>query len=288
MAECLRGATVCLAAALWAAPLVAEDAGAPSAAGQPAAPAPPSAAETKPAEPQIPGQAPEDAPPEMMGKPWEAPAAKPEVPSPTAPGNPPPAPPPQPGIPAEPPPGAKPAAPAKWPIAPDAKPDVHPGGYDAAPLPPGAPAPMFPPEMIGKPAGTAAPKPEGAQEPASCAKALAPLADGYKKAYDDLTQWLREVDARTAAAEAKVLKLQEAVKQNEAEITSLRLADDPASRERLRTLTGADDRAWRDLREARREKERLCAEFSKAAALKVREYSEDIQGRLRDVQSRLR
>ena len=138
-----------------------------------------------------------------------------------------------------------------------------------------APKPAEPPEApkaAAKSAPPAAPAAEAAPARSDCAQAYAPLAESYKKAYDDLEAWLVTVDEKTAASSAKVHEVQEKIKKNEAEMTKAKLDSDS---KKLKDLTKESKELWTSFNAAKKEESATCDGFYKEASARVKQYALD-------------
>lgn len=155
-----------------------------------------------------------------------------------------------------------------------------------APEPAKVVEPVKAPEAVKASEIVKAPEPVKARELTPCAKAFVPLAEGYKKAYDDAMRWIQQVDEQTAAADAKVNGLQETVEKNEALITKLKIEDTKESKLRARDLARENKQLWADLSAARKERTAKCAAFSKAAAQLNKEIAAEISARLSAIQAK--
>ena len=129
----------------------------------------------------------------------------------------------------------------------------------------------------------AAPAP--AKELTPCAKSLVPLADSYKKAYEEMTKWIGDVDAKTLEVSGRIAKTQEQIQQNEAAITKAKLDGDDA---KGRDLGRDNKQLWNDLTAARKEKSALCSGFAREAAQKVKEFSTDAAEKLQQAKSSMK
>ncbi len=128
-------------------------------------------------------------------------------------------------------------------------------------------------------------KPEPVKELTPCAKALTPLADSYKKAYEDMQKWIANVDAQTTAVNDKIEKIQDQIQQNEAAITKAKLAGDNQA---ARDLAKDNKQLWADLNASKKEKVLLCSGFARETAQKVKEYSTDIAEKLQQTKSQMK
>jgi hypothetical protein len=121
-----------------------------------------------------------------------------------------------------------------------------------------------------------------AKEMSACAKAFVPLADSYKKAYDDMNKWIAQVDAQTSAASEKTKKLQDQIQANETAITSAKLAKDDA---KVKSLTKENKQLWTDFNEAKKAQDKSCSGFSKEVSDRVKQQNDAINKALADVKA---
>ena len=133
-----------------------------------------------------------------------------------------------------------------------------------------------------KPAEDAKPVPPPAKELSACAKAFVPLADSYKKAYDDMQKWIAQVDAQTSAAGDKTKKLQDQIQANETALTSAKLAKDDA---KVKSLTKENKQLWTDFNEAKKAQDKSCSGFSKDVSDRVKQENDAINKALADVKA---
>lgn len=136
---------------------------------------------------------------------------------------------------------------------------------------------------VAKPAPKAEPKPEMAPKPVEpakeltpCAKAFVPLADNYKKAYDELQIWIRHIDAQTAGASAAISRIQGEIEKNEAAITKLKIEGGSESSEKGRELAKDNKKLWADLSASRKERAALCEGFTREAIQRAKRYQVEI------------
>ena len=154
------------------------------------------------------------------------------------------------------------------------------------------------PEAEKKPVQVEAPKPVKASVPVAaapvskeltpCAKCLLPLADTYKKAQEEMTSWITEVDLQTKAVNEKVADLEAQIEKNEAQLTKLKLEDTNMSRLKSKEVQKENKALWADLTAARKERDALCAEFAKEATLRVDRYASEAKDRLKQAKSEMR
>lgn len=146
-----------------------------------------------------------------------------------------------------------------------------------------APAKEAPAEAAKEAAKEAAP--EAAKDLSPCAKALVPLAESYKKAYEELQKWIADVHAKTSEAGDKVRKIQEQIQQNETAITKAKLDGDDA---KAKELTKANKQLWNDLETAKKGQASVCSGFPKEAAQRVKQYTEDSEAKLDECKSQMK
>ncbi|HAM36132.1 MAG TPA: hypothetical protein DEB40_02620 [Elusimicrobia bacterium] len=145
-----------------------------------------------------------------------------------------------------------------------------------------------PAEAPAKPVEIApAAKKEPEKALATCAQHLTPLADGYRQAYERMRQWMREISDRTTAADEKVKSIQTKIQDNEATITKLKVEAPKANKSRIKDLSRDNKQLWKDLEAAKKETVALRRSVSKTLNQKVKETSDEIKGRLAEVQKRL-
>ena len=127
---------------------------------------------------------------------------------------------------------AEPAAAPEAPAAPAAAPASRTGGStrSRAGSDPGSGAGSDPGSGVGSdswPAAVVAPAPKATPKAlGASAMAFAPLADSYKKAYDDMQTWMTSIDAQTASVDAQILKAQDQIKANETAMAAAKTAGD--------------------------------------------------------------
>jgi len=146
-----------------------------------------------------------------------------------------------------------------------------------------APAPAKDAPAAAAPVKEAAPEPP--KELSLCAKALAPLAESYKKAYDDMQKWTTEVDSKTAASNEKVRKIQQQIQANETAITKAKLEGDSAKE---KDLTKANKQLWSDLEDAKKTAAEACEGLSKEAADRVKRNEATIDAALDQCKAQLK
>ena len=135
-----------------------------------------------------------------------------------------------------------------------------------------------------------------AEEPASCL-VPGPGADGkgcagaYKKVTDGFVEgtkawdaWVAQAASQVDAAADKVAKAEDAIKDNEAAITKLKLERSKDAKLKLAELNKANKQLWKDHETASREQDVLCKGFSKAASMKLKELLADLTKRLQEAQ----
>ncbi len=129
----------------------------------------------------------------------------------------------------------------------------------------------------------AAPAP--AKELSACAKALVPLAESYKKAYEELQKWIAEVDSKTGAANQNVVKIQEQIKENETAITKAKLDGDDA---KGKELTKANKQLWGELETAKKGQTESCSGLPKEASQRVKQYGDEIEAKVGECKAQLK
>jgi hypothetical protein len=146
-------------------------------------------------------------------------------------------------------------------IAQEEPPPTPPAKEDPAKEQPAAEQAAAPAET---PAPTETPKPLSAS-----AMAFAPLADSYKKAYDDMQAWMSTIDAQASKVDAEIKKLQGQIKTNETAITEAKLAGDSKQLKALQSenkqLTSAVETQQKNLSAAR-------GDYVKQLSQKVKGY----------------
>jgi len=137
-------------------------------------------------------------------------------------------------------------------------------------------------EETAKPAAEEAPKAEAPKELSSCAKSLVPLAESYKKAYEEMQKWIAAIDSQTAAGNESLKKLQDQIQQNETAITKAKIdGDDNKAKE----LTKANKKLWDDLNAAEEKQSVACSSYVKEAGQRVKQYAADSEGKLKEFES---
>ena len=137
-------------------------------------------------------------------------------------------------------------------------------------------------EEAAAPAIEALPVAAPAKELSSCAKSFVPLADSYKKAYDDMEKWIAQIDAQTSAAGGKSMKLQEQIQQNETAITKAKFDKDDA---KVKSLTKDNKQLWTDFNAAKKDQDKICGGFSKEASDRAKQNSDAINKALADLKA---
>jgi hypothetical protein len=141
------------------------------------------------------------------------------------------------------------------------------------------------PAKEAPPAPAAKAAPEAPAEHSFCAKALVPLAESYKKAYDDLQKWIAEIDSKYAAVADKVLGIQKQIQANETAITKAKLDGDGTKE---KELTKANKQLWTDLEDAKKNQSEACGDLCKQASKRVEQYSNDIESKLDQCKAQLK
>lgn len=163
------------------------------------------------------------------------------------------------------------------------------------PAPKAAPEAKAEPEAeapAAKPAAKAAPKPEAVKKPVetvkelnSFAKTFVPLADAYKKAYEEMQRWILDIDARTAGVAANISRIQDDIQKNEAAITKMKIAGGSERSEEGRGLAKENKRLWDDLSAARKERAALSKDIIHEAIQRAKGNQVDIIGKLEDIKA---
>lgn len=165
----------------------------------------------------------------------------------------------------------EPAPPAKEEPAKEAPAPAEPAAAAPAKEEPAKEAPVAAAPAAAAPA-------EAPKELGACAKSLAPLADSYKKAYDDLQKWIASVDSQTTAADANIKKMQDQIQQNEAAITKAKIDGDD---KKAKDLEKQNKTLWSDLNAAKKTQSTTCSGFTKEAEQRVKQYEADIEAKLK-------
>ena len=155
-----------------------------------------------------------------------------------------------------------------------AEPEAAPAVEAAKPAAEAAAAPAV---EAAKPAAAPAVK-----ELSSCAKSFEPLADSYKKAYDDMQKWIAQIDAQTSAANDKVVKLQTQITENEATSTKAKLAGDNA---KVKEIDKQNKALWSELNAAKKTQASSCSGYGKEASERTKQYEAAIEKALADVKA---
>ena len=184
--------------------------------------------------------------------------------------------------PATPPAEAPATAPAAAPVAaptavPAAAPVVAPAAAPAAA--PTATAPASVPAAVP----AAAPKPVAPPPLSPCAQSLQPLAESYKKSYDDMQKWIAQVNTETSAASEKVQKLQAQIKANEEAIAKAKAGDDSS---KAKEITKQNKGLSKDLEAAKKAETAASDPVAKMAADRVKQYEADADKALADLKAR--
>ena len=189
-------------------------------------------------------------------------------------------------------PGAAPAAEAEKPAAdaaaapaPAAAPDAAEAAKPAAAAAAAPPAePVKPTAEAAKPAAEAAKPaaPPAAKELTACAKSFQPLADSYKKAYDDMQNWIAQIDAQTSAANDNVVKLQTQIKDNDAASVKAKAAGDNA---KVKEIDKQNKQLKSQLTAANKTLASACSGFGKEASDHTKQNEAAIDKALADVKA---
>lgn len=145
---------------------------------------------------------------------------------------------------------------------------------------------------VARPAAKAEPKPEPAKKPVEPAKELnpsakifVPLADTYKKAYEDMLMWIRSIDAETAEISTRIARIQEDIQKNEAAITKLKIDSGGESSDEGRALAKDTKQLWADLSAARKERTALSKGFMREANSRAKSYQAEVIEKLEDIKA---
>lgn len=143
-----------------------------------------------------------------------------------------------------------------------------------------------------KPAAKAEPKPEAVKKPVepvkelnAFAKTFVPLADAYKRAYEEMQLWLRDIDSQTGGVATNISRIQDDIQKNEAAITKMKIAGGSERSEEGRALAKENKQLWADLSAARKERSALIKGFMREAIQRVKGNQADILEKLEDVKS---
>lgn len=145
------------------------------------------------------------------------------------------------------------------------------------------------------PAAPAAEKPAAPPAPAclltgpaaaglGCTKAYRALADGYLEAYKAMDSWLAQAASEASAQTEHVAKLEQVVRENEAQMTGLKLDRSKEAKLKLKELDKANKQAWKELEDARKTEAALCKGFARSAAQRVKELNAGLAQKLADAQ----
>jgi hypothetical protein len=119
-------------------------------------------------------------------------------------------------------------------------------------------------------AATPAPKaPPAAKELGASAKSFAPLADSYKKAFDDMQAWMVTVDAQLGPGDEQVRTLQEKLKQNETAITQAKAAGDS---KKVKSLQSENKQLTSDASKAQKNLTAARGDYLKQATQRAKQY----------------
>jgi hypothetical protein len=152
--------------------------------------------------------------------------------------------------------------------APAKAPETAPAAEEKPAAPAAAPAAETTPATEAKPTAVpAAEAPKKALSPS--ALALQPLADSYKKAYEDMQAWITAVDAKTSPANDSVMKLQAEVVANGDATTKAKLAGDNA---KVKELTKQNKQLMSALEAAKKTAATAAGPVAKEASDRVKQY----------------
>lgn len=143
-----------------------------------------------------------------------------------------------------------------------------------------------------KPAPKAEPKPETVKKPAepvkelnSFAKTFLPLADAYKRAYEETQRWILDIDAQTGSVSTQISRIQDDIQKNEAAITKMKIAGGSERSEEGRELAKANKQFWADLSAARKERAALTKGFMREAIQRAKSNQIDIIEKLESIKA---
>ena len=123
-----------------------------------------------------------------------------------------------------------------------------------------------------------------AAEGTGCAGAYKAVSEGFLNGYKAMDAWVAESSAQVAASAEKVEAIEKSIRDNESQVTGLKLQRSKEAKAKLKELGQANKGLWKDLDAARREQDALCKGFSRAAAAKVKELTLDVSKRLSEAQ----
>jgi cell shape-determining protein MreC len=86
-----------------------------------------------------------------------------------------------------------------------------------------------------------------------------------------MQKWIGQIDAQTAAASDKAQKLQTQIQQNETAITQAKLDKNDS---KAKSLQKENKKLWDDFNAAKKELSTICANFTKEASGRVKQYAE--------------
>lgn len=117
-----------------------------------------------------------------------------------------------------------------------------------------------------------------------CAGAYKSVSEGFLDGYKAMDAWVGEASGQVAASADKVEAIEKSIRDNESQVTGLKLQRSKEAKAKLKELDKANKGLWRELDAARREQDALCRGFSRAAAAKVKELTLDVSKRLSEAQ----
>jgi hypothetical protein len=148
----------------------------------------------------------------------------------------------------------------------------------AAPAPAAAAAPAaagVPTGAVAKPAAPPAPK-----ELSSSARALQPLAESYKQAYDDVQKWITQVDSQTSATDENVKKLQAQIQANDDAIKTAKAAGDSS---KAKALTKENKQLTSQLNSAKKSSADTDSTLAKEASDRAKKYEAGTNKAISDI-----
>lgn len=119
---------------------------------------------------------------------------------------------------------------------------------------------------------------------AGCAGAYQRVSDGFLEGYKAMDAWVGSASAQVAGSAEKVAGIEKSIRDNESQVTGLKLQRTKDAKAKLKELDKANRALWKELDAARREQDALCKGFTRAAAAKVKELVADVQKRLSEAQ----
>ena len=119
---------------------------------------------------------------------------------------------------------------------------------------------------------------------AGCAANYRPVADSFLAGYKGMDAWIAEAGKQVAAAAGKVEELTKKVRDNETEMTTLKLDSSKAAKAKLKDLSVQNKQLWKDLETARRDQAAVCKNFKREVMQKVKELNAAVGAALTEAQ----